>query len=503
MCLNPILRPNVNRGLGHIGLNFLKDCDNQFIRIPCGHCPECIAVRQNQLVQRVENEAKYSYLYFCTLTYDQVHLPRLRVLVPTERHDDESSIQSPLVCVTPDDAEMFLQDEGFDCTGDFGQNETLVDEIVPGWDLKEIEFPYADIHHVQLLLKNLRDNNPCPGRRIRYVAVSELGKTRARPHFHILFFIEKLAEDDKFTPLNLERPLREYVKSHWAVNVGTRKNPIWEPRFTYRKRFYGGRLYQNFDLHYVNPSLTTEGVQNVAFYVTKYMMKPSPKEMARQQFLKLNLQDEQYEKVWSTIKCRLLVSKGLGLDVTFETTEVAESVPLTLAEYGEALDKLSKESDADDLPPDTPPVSRVVIKKRRLMIPNFELAKWIHDTMRKGLSDDNPHPIYVDINGNRRPLARYYTQKAFIYTPLDAMDFWFNGNPDKERPSCNLTPDQKDEKYRQFSKRLQAVDKKGDFDLLSTAMSEHLFGDPDSAPGTSHIRDFSGAAVYHLGTNTL
>ena len=115
MCLNPITRPNTNRGLGHIGLNFLKDCDNQNIYIPCGHCPECVAMRQNQLVQRVENEAKYSYLYFCTLTYDNKHLPRYTVLVPTAQVQDQDSNESALIPITPEDAEAFLEDEGHEC----------------------------------------------------------------------------------------------------------------------------------------------------------------------------------------------------------------------------------------------------------------------------------------------------------------------------------------------------------------------------------------------------
>lgn len=495
MCLNPILRPNPNCGQAHIGLNFLKDCDNQFVRIPCGHCPECISIRQNQLVQRVENESKYSYLFFCTLTYDNKHLPSLTVKVPvaSSKSDDRGS---QLVPISPEDAESFLQDEDFDCSLPDEFERLDDDELVEAIELKDIVMPYANIHDIQLLLKNLRDNNPCPGRRLRYVCVSELGKTRARPHFHLLFFVEKLPSDDKFTPINLEKPLREYVKSHWAVNVGTRKNPIWEPRFTYRKRFYGGKLYQNFDLHYVNPNLTTEGVANVAFYVTKYMMKPSPKEEARQQFLKLNLQEEQYEKVWSTIKCRLLVSKGLGLDASFETVERVEYIPLRPNEYAAVL-------DADDLPPSFRPDCKRVIIKRRIMIPNFELAQWIHDTMRRGLNEENPHPIYVDSQGVHRPLSRYYTTKSFIYTTMDALDFWFNQDPDDSKAHCFLSPEEKDKKYYQFKERLSRVDKKGDFDLLSTAMSDHLFGSGVNDDFSHRFRDFSNGEVFRLGTDKL
>lgn len=497
MCLNPILRPNTNRGLAHIGLNFLKDCENQFIRIPCGHCPECIAIRQNALIQRVENESRYSYLYFCTLTYDNKHLPSLDILVPKVVNTSEPD--KPLVPICPDDAEKFLDSEDFDFGNVRDDFETPKDgEYIEAVELQKISMPYAEIKHIQLLLKNLRDNNPCPGRRLRYLAVSELGKRRARPHFHILFFVEKLPADDKFTPLNMEKPLREYIKTHWAVNVGTRKNPVWEPRFTYRKRFYGGKLYQNFDLHYVNPNLTSEGVQNVAYYVSKYMLKASPKEEARQQFLKLNLQEEQYEKVWKQIKCKLLISKGLGLDASFETVERVEYVPLPLDEFAALY-------DADDLPPDASETTKRVIIKRRIMIPNFELCQWLHDTMRRGLSDpDNPHPIYVDLCGKHRPLARYYQNKSYIYTTLDAMDFWFNSDPDKCRPHWQLSPEEKDKLFTKYYRQVKAVDSHGEFDLLSSAMDKYLYDGDDSKLGCVHRACACPDTVtIRLGTDEL
>lgn len=499
MCLNPILRPNVNFGKGHIGINFLKDCDRRYIEVPCGHCPECIAVRQNQLVQRVENESKYSYLFFCTLTYDNKHLPQLSVLVPASTSKDGSGAERTLVPITPDDAESFLENADFDFDQPDTFNRLADDEMVEATELKPIQMPYADIHHIQLLLKNLRDNNPCPGRRLRYVAVSELGKTRARPHFHILFFVEKLPTDDKFTPINLEKPFREYVKAHWAVNVGTRKNPVWEPRFTYRKRFYGGKLYQNFDLHYVNPDLTTGGVQNVAYYVTKYMMKASPKEEARQQFLKLNLQEEQYEKVWSQIKCRLLVSKGLGLDVSFETVEQVQYVPLPLDEYAAVL-------DADDIPPSDEPACKRVVVKKRVMIPNFTLCSWLHNTMRRGLNDANPTPIYVDLQGNHRPLSRYYLNKSWIYTAADALDFWFNASREQiDNPKKRLYGEEYDRKIREYEKRVDTIDKNGDFDLLSGAMDTFLYDDDPGTPNpVSHrYQHFNNTTSFRLGTDKL
>ena len=507
MCLNPIQRPNPNLGCKpRAGLMFMKDTTSKYIDVPCGHCAECVCLKQNQLAQRIENESKYSYLYFCTLTYDNKHLPRYRVLVPTyERKSVSDGSRQNLVAVTPEDAERFLQDEALDLPNsdpfltisDSDRDEGVdLTDAYEAEEYKEIYMPYADIHHVQLLLKNLRDNNPVGGRYLRYVAVSELGKSRARPHFHILFFVEKLPGDDKFTPVNLERPLREYIKAHWAVNVGTRKNPIWEPRFTYRGRYYGGKFYRNYDFHYVDPKQTTEGVLNVAYYVTKYMMKPSAKEQARQQFLKLNLDEDQYNTTWSRIKCRLLISKGLGLDVRFETIEQTEYVPLPLDEYAKVL-------DADDLPPDVRPDAIVKIRKKRVMIPNFELAQWIRDTMIRGLQEENPHPIYIDYNGKHRPLARYYQDKFYIYTTMAALDFWFNATPNQVNPPA-YDPEKVKKKENDHKKRIDRVDRKGDFDLLSSAMDSALFGDlPDSGERVRRILNCTRTNVYHLGTDEL
>lgn len=538
MCLNPLHRPNPNLGCNpKAGLMFMKDTTSKFIEVPCGHCPECVALKQNQLTQRVENESKYSYLYFCTLTYDNKHLPCYRVLVPSFGRTEESCSTSRcnlvpvepfpslfedaslgvsessssnnfprpanVQSITPEDCERFLADESFaipdhDPFLTVSEDMENVDDtdIYSAIDYKEVFMPYADIHHIQLLLKNLRDNNPVEGRYLRYIAVSELGKRRARPHFHILFFVEKLPSDDKFTPLRLEKPLRDYVKSHWAVNIGTRKNPVWEPRFTYRRCYRGGKLYQNFDLHYVDPKVTTEGVLNVAYYVTKYMMKPSAKEMARQQFLKLNLDETQYNTTWNRIKCRLLISKGLGLDVRFETIEQTEYVPLPLDQYAKVL-------DADDLPPDFRPDATPVVRKKRVMIPNFELAQWIHDTMVRGLNESNPHPIYVDLNGKHRPLARYYQDKFYIYTSIDALDFWFNATPDQVTPPPYNPHKIKSLEYA-HKKRLEAVDSKGDFDHLSSSLDTLLFDSlPDSGDTLCRRPYYSNSNVYHLGTDSL
>lgn len=106
------------------------------------------------------------------------------------------------------------------------------------------------------------------------------------------------------------------VLNEWRRNYGSRKYPCYRPLCTYVSRFVHGKLRSNYDLHYVNPSLTVEGCSDVAFYVTKYMMKPSDREKRLQQALHLNLDKIEYEEVWSKVRSRTFASLGLGVDGT-------------------------------------------------------------------------------------------------------------------------------------------------------------------------------------------
>lgn len=430
-------------------------------------------------------ESKYNHLFFCTLTYDNEHLPVFELEVPVKRRDDETLVDlQPANVITPEDAESFLEIAGFDT----GELDVITSEKDWDPDLYEegtetLRFPYADIHHIQLLLKNLRDNNPCDGRCIRYVAVSELGKRNGRPHFHILFLVEKRPGDEGILPAStllnlpsrtgckpevytkLERALYKAVFKYWAINVGTRKNPVYEPLFKYRKRYYGGKVYTNFDLHYVDPSRTSEGTSNVAYYVTKYIMKGSEKEVRRQQFLRLNLSESDYNLAWKTIRCRCLMSKGLGLDARMETVE--EEVEVRNPKYtcyadAEYLNIL----DGDDLPPDDlperVPPTVMVVRKKRLLIPNFDLAQLIRDNLKKGLGT-SPGPVFISPDGKRRPLSRYYQLKSYIFCLYDFFDILYS-SPEPETPHRDWTKEQKDKAYYKHKKRMELMSANSSFD---------------------------------------
>lgn len=133
------------------------------------------------LVQRVQMESLDNYLFFATLTYNKESLPHIGVST------------------------------GFD-------------------------IPFADVHDLQNCFKRIRNNNLFT-RPFKYLFVSELGSKRGRPHFHVLFILPKIDEnnlhrfekfgisvpDNEFTPYNLEHIMFRVLLENWSRNVGTEK----------------------------------------------------------------------------------------------------------------------------------------------------------------------------------------------------------------------------------------------------------------------------------------
>lgn len=502
MCLNPILRPNPNRGHYRSGLNFTKDCDNQYIYVPCGHCPDCVSMRQAQLVQRADAESRSNHMFFCTLTYDNKHIPKLQVevpVVPEEAGQPDtkglipvevvaSSLSERIDCgISPEEVEQLLEDSGFDVDlDDITERPSPLDpDLSPVQEYRTVDIMYADIHHVQLMMKNLRDNllstELFSGRKISYIAVSERGKQNGRPHFHILFFITKLPGDFQTQQLHgltfkgsgritygcvraLEKALWSAVFKYWSINVGTRKQPVYEPLFTYKKRYSGSKVYTNFDLHYVDPGLSTDGTNNVVYYVSKYMMKGSEKEDKLQQFLALNFSASQFDEIWKIVKSRMLISKGLGLNVVFETLE--EQIPL------KSYFPVWNYMDSDDLPPDyvyggSETVYRTV--KKRIMIPDFELAQKLRNELIRDCGKE-PGPIYITTQGKHVPLCRYYQKFGWLFTTTDFLSLWFN-DPDPDRPKAWENQDARIKKEIAHKKKLRVIESNSTFDTNPVLLS--------------------------------
>lgn len=124
MCISSIRIRNPNFGINNAGTKY-KDTVSAFINVPCGHCSECVSVRQMGYVQRLQLESVKNHMFFCTLTYNNESMPYLSVN---------------------------------------GRN-----------------IRYADVSDVQKMIKRLRKSNVF-GRPFRYFGVSELGSLKGRPH---------------------------------------------------------------------------------------------------------------------------------------------------------------------------------------------------------------------------------------------------------------------------------------------------------------------------------
>ena len=138
MCLSPTLIPNPNLGRKD-KMAYLVDTESIYIPGPCGHCKQCVHLRQSSIVQRCQVEERTHHLFFCTLTYNNESLP----VVTTST----------------------------------------------GFDIR-----YASRRDVTLMCKRLRKSNAF-GRDWKYLAVSELGTKHARPHFHLIFAVDKYPSD--------------------------------------------------------------------------------------------------------------------------------------------------------------------------------------------------------------------------------------------------------------------------------------------------------------------
>lgn len=251
MCKAPILIDNPYYGLDAKGLNYLHDCESVKMAVPCGHCPDCISLKQTYLAQRVQLEHMVNYLFMATFTYNN--------------------------------------------------------EMLPTCNFNGFTLYYPMISDVQNMLKRIRKEDII-GRPFKYIFVSEYGTSRHRPHFHAIISIEKYDDDDSHLPFYYESNLHDYFLSRWAVNIGTNRYPIYKPLCTYISNYKG----RNFDFHFMDDRLSDNGVSDVSFYVSKYITKSSEYVNNLRSALKLNTSPETFKWLWFYFKPKILISKGFG-----------------------------------------------------------------------------------------------------------------------------------------------------------------------------------------------
>lgn len=317
MCDRPYYIPNPYRGLSDVGLNYLHDCVSAFIRVPCGFCPACIALRQTYFVQRCQMESLSNDLFFATLTYSNDMIPRRIV--------------------------------------------------------NDFELLYPDWSDVQKMFKRIRKYNLF-GSSFRYFAVSEYGGNNHRPHFHILFSFPKVPDERYSSTLSRSLEYHDILLSEWKRNTGSNRLPVYKPLCNYVSNSRG----RNFDFHLVESHSTAAGEADVAFYVSKYVLKASPYVDSLKSALKLNLSPEEFEEEWKYFKPRCNISKFWG-------------------------------------DPFSPLVSQHIRN-------GIDLS--LHDSSLL-------YPIFINpVSGLHSPLSPYY--KRFFLDSVDAHVFWSRKTPDDD-----------------------------------------------------------------------
>lgn len=274
MCLSPIKIKNLNCGSHSILPSYRKhqhwDKNTYSIvtTVPCGQCAECVALRQMYIVQRVQELERTHYLFMLTLTYKEEMLPKLYV--------------------------------------------------------GEYQHSYADFRDWQNMIKMMRKYNVL-GVPFKYLVVSEYGGKFHRPHFHAIIFIKKEL---------IKRPF-EWSIAHqfdffknWRVNQGSTRVPVWKQlsdlKYTHKNT---ARQRCTYDFHWINPYLMGSDGKvidslNVAFYVTKYIMKFDKWLDRKRNALKLNYKPEAYHRVWKFLRPRCVFSHGLFPSSKFDSNNL-------------------------------------------------------------------------------------------------------------------------------------------------------------------------------------
>lgn len=256
MCLSPILIKNQSRMYrGKVDtLTAFHDTTSQYIYVPCGVCPDCCRKKQMYIVQRTQLEQFDNYIFFATFTYSN--------------------------------------------------------DMIRSIDVNGFTHYYADVKDIQNMLKRCRKR---PDWIVsKYLYVVEYGGKRHRPHFHALFFVPKKSTDHIYTPLNYQSILYDMFKDEWKRNVGSTRYPIYHPLC----KFISVGNKRTYDLHYVNPQTTNNGCSDVGFYVTKYCLKFDDWIDKKRKALYLNLEPDEYYKVWKLLRPRVQYSHFFGLSST-------------------------------------------------------------------------------------------------------------------------------------------------------------------------------------------
>lgn len=270
----------------------------EYIDVPCGKCADCRASQFLAIQQRAQCEALTSYVYFVTLTYNDEHIPSVQF-----RADDGS--EQPLY--------------------------------------------FSDIQHIQSMIKRLRNIELFQQRDLRYLGVTEYGSARFRPHHHLLIFVAKLPDDDYTVSVSIEKILKDNVLKYYAINKGTRKQPVYEQLLTpLRVRTRDGRYKSTYDVRLVRDKsmdksdpksiCSVESIAKSVSYLMSYINKPSVFDFSiaeAMEQMQLILDPVLYRRLRSIVKTRVYYSKhfGFGFENGHKVSPSVRSKSMTEESY--------------------------------------------------------------------------------------------------------------------------------------------------------------------------
>lgn len=182
---------------------------------------------------------------------------------------------------------------------------TFTYKHVPTKNINGFNLNYCDIRHAQNMFKRVRKKYDL--KKFRYLLVTEYGGVRHRPHIHLILSYPNNGESYGEI-INLEKKLHDIFLKEWSINIGSTRYPLYQPLCEY----ISTRRGRTFDFHFVNPRASANGQEDVAFYVTKYVLKSSDYVQNLKRALRLNLSPDEFYKAWQLFKPKCLMSKGFG-----------------------------------------------------------------------------------------------------------------------------------------------------------------------------------------------
>lgn len=281
---------------------------------PCGECLVCREAAQSKHLAMInEFFNKYDYAHFVTLTYSDLHVPRLHFT----RYSTVSNLNDPdnHLNVSPLSRSFVKFDRArFDFQFENGASDSAVRERfnhhaeIPAYLLPPVferldssfvnDLPVLNIRDVQLFLKRLRkllnteyhekewlhpSENSIKAPSLAYVLIGEYGPVHFRPHYHLIFFTSS-----EFVSREIPRRISEVWKAGYthcqpagrgsaSYIAGyfnsfstlpafyTKSLRLWRPFFRSSRlgdiSFDQGTLFENDSDQQLDPHVTSSGTE--------------------------------------------------------------------------------------------------------------------------------------------------------------------------------------------------------------------------------------------------